>query len=180
MTPPPPASGGSVGLGPWDWLDGVGLLAVVAGAVLRVTVVGLAYIKRGGVDKAVYADRLVTNGMLGHCRNPLYVGNLFILGGLFVIHNHPLVHILGGSFFVLTYIAMVANEERSLQSKFGEEFLAYQARVPRWGVKLPSSRRADHEAPAASSDPGLRRADLHRNPRSIAGSSSAPEWQADR
>ena len=52
----------------WPWgdqrfdmlLDGVGVLLVLAGQGLRAAVIGFAYIKRGGKDKQVYADALVT------------------------------------------------------------------------------------------------------------------------
>ncbi|MBI2803010.1 MAG: isoprenylcysteine carboxylmethyltransferase family protein [Gammaproteobacteria bacterium] len=114
------------------WLDLVGLGISASGQLLRALVVGLAYIKRGGVDKKVHADTLVTEGLFAHARNPLYVGNLLILAGLFVIHNHPLVYVLGGAFFGLAYIAVVRAEETYLGSKFGVAFTAYCARVPRW------------------------------------------------
>lgn len=78
------------------WLDAVGVVIVLAGLVLRGAVVGLAYIKRGGLQKKVYAAELVTDGMFAHSRNPLYVGNLLMLLGYFVIHNNPWIYLLGG------------------------------------------------------------------------------------
>ena len=114
------------------WLDLAGLGISVSGQLLRALVVGLAYIKRGGVDKKVHADTLVTEGLFAHARNPLYVGNLLILAGLFVIHNHPLVYAFGGTFFGFAYIAIVRAEETYLRTKFGAAFTAYCASVPRW------------------------------------------------
>ena len=114
------------------WFDVLGFLVAASGQVLRAAVIGLEYIKRGGVNKQIHADRLVTGGMFAHCRNPLYVGNLLIIAGLFIIHNHPLVYALGGGFFVSAYVAIVAAEEHYLREKFGPEFDAYCARVNRW------------------------------------------------
>ena len=88
------------------------------------------------MDKKVHADTLVTAGLFAHARNPLYVGNLMILAGLFVIHNHPLVYALGGLFFGLAYIAIVRAEEFYLSDKFGPAFDTYCARVPRWVPRL--------------------------------------------
>lgn len=118
------------------WLDAVGLGVALAGQWLRATVVGFAYIKRGGVNKQVYADSLVTAGLFAHGRNPLYVGNLMILAGLFLIFNNPWVYVLGGIFFGLGYIAIVQTEEDFLSKKFGDEYRAYCARVSRWLVQF--------------------------------------------
>lgn len=117
------------------WADALGIAIAAAGQALRAAVIGLEYIKRGGVNKQPHADKLVTGGMFAHCRNPLYVGNLLILAGLFVMHNNPLVYLLGGAFYLSAYIAIVAAEEDYLRLKFGPEFDAYCLAVPRWSVR---------------------------------------------
>lgn len=114
------------------WLDITGILVIIAGQAIRAAVIGLAYIKRGGVNKKIFASKLVTEGIFAHCRNPLYVGNLMILGGFLIIHNNPWVYLLGGGFFLLSYIAIVAAEESFLGDKFGAEFDQYCSRVNRW------------------------------------------------
>jgi protein-S-isoprenylcysteine O-methyltransferase Ste14 len=63
-------------------LDALGVVVLAGGLALRSLVVGLAYIKRGGKGKKVYADALVTDGIFAHSRNPLYLGNILILCGL--------------------------------------------------------------------------------------------------
>ena len=107
---------------------------------LRAAVIGLAYIKRGGVNKKIYAETLVTNGLFAHCRNPLYLGNLLILTGLFVIFNNPWVYLAGGGFFVFSYAAIVHAEEYFLLHKFGNEYQEYCARVNRWTFRISGLR----------------------------------------
>ena len=119
-----------------DLLDLAGFAVALAGQVLRVAVVGYAYIIRGGKNKQVYAEELVTRGFFNHGRNPLYVGNILILLGLLLIWNSPLGYLVGGPFFLVGYVAIVAAEEAFLRRKFGAEYDAYCARVPRWGVRL--------------------------------------------
>ncbi|HEY5597447.1 MAG TPA: isoprenylcysteine carboxylmethyltransferase family protein [Kiloniellales bacterium] len=119
------------------WLDGLGLLIILIGQGVRAAVIGLAYIKRGGVNKKIHADALVRDGIFAHARNPLYVGNLLILGGLFVIHNNPWVYLLGGTFFLVSYGAIVAAEEEYLAAKFGDDYADYCRKVGRW---LPTLR----------------------------------------
>jgi len=128
------------GDGPGLASDLAGIALALAGQALRVAVVGLAYIKRGGMDKRVYADELVTGGLFGHCRNPLYVGNALILLGLLLIHGAPEVIALGALFFAVTYRAIVAAEERYLEARFGAAYRDYCRRVPRWGLRLAGMR----------------------------------------
>jgi protein-S-isoprenylcysteine O-methyltransferase Ste14 len=125
-----PARGPDGALG--DWLDLAGLAVALAGQSLRVAVIGYAYIRRGGKDGQVYAGRLVTEGFFAHCRNPLYLGNLLVLLGLFMIHGNPWVHVLGGGFFVAAYSAIVAAEEDYLRRRFGTQYAEYCRRVRRW------------------------------------------------
>jgi len=114
------------------WVDAAGIGVAALGQALRAVVIGLAYIRRGGRHGQVYAARLVTEGMFGHCRNPLYVGNLLVLLGLFLVHGHPWVVGLGLAFFAFAYRAIVAAEETYLRERFGPAYDAYCARVPRW------------------------------------------------
>ena len=118
-------------------LDLIGIGVALIGQLLRVAVIGLAYIIRGGSNRRVYAKNLVTAGFFAHSRNPLYLGNLLVLLGLFLIWNNPWVYLLGGAFFLLGYAAIVAAEEVYLRGKFGSAYDAYARAVPRW---LPSTR----------------------------------------
>lgn len=112
------------------------LTVAISGLALRAIVIGYAYIKRGGVNKKVYAADLVTDGMFGVCRNPLYVGNILIYTGLFLFHGHPLVIVLGVPLFLFFYVSLVAAEEAYLANKFGEGYQDYCRDVPRWALKL--------------------------------------------
>jgi protein-S-isoprenylcysteine O-methyltransferase Ste14 len=117
-------------------LDVAGVLVALAGQVLRVAVIGYRYIVRGGRNREVYAEGLVSTGFFALCRNPLYVGNILILAGLLVIWNSPIMYLIGVPFFLLGYRAIVAAEEAYLGRQYGSEFAEYCARVPRWWVRL--------------------------------------------
>lgn len=112
--------------------DVVGLLVALAGQALRVAVIGYVYIVRGGRDRRVYAEGLVTEGFFAHSRNPLYLGNIFVLFGLFIIHDNTWVYVIGVPIFLFGYIAIVAAEEAYLRRKFGAGYEAYTSAVPRW------------------------------------------------
>ena len=55
----------------------IGLIITVAGQAIRGATIGLAYIIRGGKNKKVYAEDLVTTGIFAHCRNPLVCWKYF-------------------------------------------------------------------------------------------------------
>ena len=117
-------------------LDLAGILVALAGQALRVAVIGYKYIVRGGKNQRVYAEDLVTSGFFAHSRNPLYLGNILVLLGLFLVHNSPWVYAIGVPFFLLGYVAIVAAEEDFLRGKFGAAYDAYCRDVPRWIPRL--------------------------------------------
>jgi protein-S-isoprenylcysteine O-methyltransferase Ste14 len=118
------------------WLDAVGVAIALAGQLLRAAVIGLAYIRRGGLDKKVYADTLVTAGFFAHSRNPLYLGNLLGIFGLLLVLNSTLGYLAGIPFFLFAYLAITAAEEDFLRGKFGAAYDEYCRTVPRFRLRL--------------------------------------------
>jgi protein-S-isoprenylcysteine O-methyltransferase Ste14 len=110
----------------------LGFALAFVGQALRAVTIGLAYIKRGGKNRQVYAKTLVQDGVFAHCRNPLYLGNFLMLLGLGLIANSWWFLVVGMPFFLFAYLAIVAAEESFLRNKFGAEYGAYCRRVPRF------------------------------------------------
>ncbi len=124
--------------GPQYWLIPLvsGLVITVSGQLIRGITIGLAYIIRGGKDKKVYAEDLVTTGIFSHCRNPLYVGNILMLFGVGIMSNSLLYTAIVMPLFLFIYQAIVLAEENFLRGKFGAAFDAYCAKVNRWFPSL--------------------------------------------
>jgi protein-S-isoprenylcysteine O-methyltransferase Ste14 len=110
----------------------LGLTIALLGQVIRALTIGLKYIVRGGKNKKVYAEDLVTDGIFRHCRNPLYVGNIFMLLGVGVISNSLFFLLFVVPFFCFIYQAIVLAEENYLRNRFGVSYLAYTNDVNRW------------------------------------------------
>lgn len=121
-------------------VDALGLATAAGGQVLRVAVIGLAYIRRGGKDKRIYASSLVQEGFFAHSRNPLYVGNALVLLGLLLIHGSPYFILLGGSFYLFAYLSITAAEEAFLHRTFGDAYAEYVRKVPRFVPRLRGLR----------------------------------------
>lgn len=117
-----------------------GLCVAVLGQILRVATIGLQYIVRGGRDRRVYAEGLVTEGLYAHSRNPMYVGNLFILIGVALVSNSWGCVAIAVPLFCFVYACIVSAEERYLLEKFGEGYRSYMCTVPRWFPRLNGLR----------------------------------------
>jgi protein-S-isoprenylcysteine O-methyltransferase Ste14 len=114
----------------------IGFLIAVVGQICRIVTIGLAYIIRGGKDHKVYAETLVTTGLYSHVRNPMYVGNFFLVVGLGIASNSWVFALVGIPLSLGMHKAIVAAEENFLRNKFGPQFDEFCARVPRWVPRL--------------------------------------------
>ena len=115
----------------------IGGIIALAGELTRMMTIGLAYIIRGGKDRRVYAEDLVTDGLYAHCRNPMYVGNALMIAGTGILSNSLYFVCIGVPFFIFIWQAIIMAEEDYLYKKFGEGFRAYMKDVNRW---LPDLR----------------------------------------
>jgi len=122
------------------WLDLVGLLTALAGQVLRVSVIGYAYIQRGGANKRLAAPRLVTEGFYAHSRNPMYVGNFLLVTGLLIIYNSFWAYVAVLPLFCGAVLSIIHAEEVFLRGRFGAEYEAYCRRVNRFVPRLTGLR----------------------------------------
>ena len=121
------------------WLDLLGVLVAASGQSLRILVIGYRYIVRGGKNRRVHAEDLVTDGIFALSRNPLYVGNMLVLFGIFIIWNAPLLYLIGVPFTLIGYRGIVAAEEAFLRRKFGTAYDEYCRTTNRW---IPDFRKA--------------------------------------
>jgi protein-S-isoprenylcysteine O-methyltransferase Ste14 len=114
----------------------VGIALALIGQAVRISNVGMVYIIRGGKSHKVYAETLVTSGLYSHVRNPMYVGNTFLLAGLAVASNSWVFAIGGIALAVAVHVGIIAAEEHFLRTKFGEQYEDYVRRVPRLVPRL--------------------------------------------
>jgi protein-S-isoprenylcysteine O-methyltransferase Ste14 len=114
------------------FLQGLGWAAVGGGAVLMA--LAAREMARAGTTIVPGRDpaRIVTRGVFGLSRNPIYLGDLLILAGLALIWQSwiglVLVPVLGR----ILAQRFIREEEARLRAGFGEEAEAYMARVRRW------------------------------------------------
>jgi protein-S-isoprenylcysteine O-methyltransferase Ste14 len=77
-------------------------------------------------------QRLVTHGAFGFRRNPIYMGEVLIFLGLAQATGNIWMAIVAPPLALLLLALAILPEERHLEARFGEEYLAYKARTRRW------------------------------------------------
>ncbi len=75
---------------------------------------------------------LVTNGIHGRSRNPIYVGMLLLYAGIGIAARSPWILILAPPLFIILRYGVVAREETYLERRFGDRYRDYKAHVRRW------------------------------------------------
>lgn len=116
---------------PLAWIPG-GLLLLAAGFLYRGARPGFSLdqmVGRSELEPQKHEQRLVTTGLRGRMRHPLYLAAICILIGLALGTGSQAI--LALTLFALPAFAlMIRMEERELEQRFGDEYRAYKQRVP--------------------------------------------------
>lgn len=75
---------------------------------------------------------LVTTGVHGWSRNPIYLGLFLVYAGIGVAAQSPWILILALPLAITIRLGVVAREEAYLERRFGDAYRDYKARVRRW------------------------------------------------
>lgn len=75
---------------------------------------------------------LVTTGIHGWSRNPIYVGMFLLYAGIGIAARSSWVLILAVPLVIILRYGVVAREETYLERRFGDAYRDYKARVRRW------------------------------------------------
>ena len=113
---------------PW-WRCGLGVLFFALATLLSWTAVpalGRQWRFEAGLDSQ---HQLVTTGPYRVIRHPIYTSMLCILLGTGFMVT-PLLLLLATLIFIMGMEIRVRTEEKLLESRFGEQFLAYRRSVP--------------------------------------------------
>jgi len=112
------------------WTAGGGL--IVLGAALLAA--GVRNFSRAAtpVPSNQPVRALVTTGIHGWSRNPIYVSMFLLYAGIGVAARSPWVLILMLPLAITLRYGVVAREEAYLERRFGDAYRDYKARVRRW------------------------------------------------
>ena len=115
----------------WPW-SLAGSVLVVAGILLAV--VAERRFKRAGTAVRPFepSTALVEDGPFRFTRNPMYLGMILVLAGVFILLGSLSPLLVLPAFVWLLHARFVVHEEAHMERHFGERYLVYQRRVRRW------------------------------------------------
>ncbi len=109
-----------------------GIILAFLGEILRFWTHLCAKEGTSGRESFMKADSLNKEGPYAIVRNPLYLGNFLIVGGLLIVFSNILAFAIGISFLIFQYYFIVTAEESYLENKFQDEWRDYKKDVPRF------------------------------------------------
>jgi protein-S-isoprenylcysteine O-methyltransferase Ste14 len=112
------------------WMSGASMILVG----LALGAAGICNFSRAGTPVPTNQPTrvMVTTGIHGWTRNPIYLGMLLVYGGIGIAARSPWTLILLLPLTITIRYGVVAREERYLETKFGATYRAYRASVRRW------------------------------------------------
>jgi protein-S-isoprenylcysteine O-methyltransferase Ste14 len=101
---------------------------------LALAAAGIRNFSRAGTPVPSYKPTraLVTTGIHGWTRNPIYLGMFLLYGGIGMAVRSPWILILTLPLAITIRYGVVAREEAYLERRFGDAYRDYKARVRRW------------------------------------------------
>ena len=120
--------------GPWNL---IGLIPVLVGSACLIWIMVLHFARAPKrVELEATPSYLLRRGPYALSRHPMYLSELALLFGWSIFYGSLAVliaFVVGCVFFNLVKIP---QEERALKARFGEAYLKYKNKVPRWFGKL--------------------------------------------
>lgn len=126
------------------WTRVAGALVVAAGLTLVVWTVTM-FARRGRGTLAPWDPpiHLVVEGPYRHVRNPMISGVIATLFGEATLLGSPAVLVWSAIFVLANALYLPLVEEPGLRRRFGADYDAYRANVPRWFPRLRAWRGPD-------------------------------------
>ena len=114
---------------PWTFAGGV---LLIVGIAMSANASGLFTRAQTPVVPFERSTALVTAGIFGWTRNPMYLGLIVALAGVAIVLGTLSPLCVLPVFIQIIRVRFVAGEERFLEGIFGERYLAYKQTVRRW------------------------------------------------
>ncbi len=109
-----------------------GVIPIILGIVIAAISADLFKKVGTGIVPFEEATTLVTGGLYGVTRNPMYLGMFLILFGVAALLGSVGAMLPIPLFIVVIRNRFVLGEERFLEAAFGPQYLDYKAKVRRW------------------------------------------------
>jgi len=114
---------------PWNLL---GLLPLGLGVAFNLLADRKFHARHTTVKPEELSSCLITDGVFRYSRNPMYLGMVIVLLGFAILLNSWISLLVLPGFSAFIHYRFICHEEENLKEQFGEDWLVYQHKVPRW------------------------------------------------
>ncbi|NNF61040.1 MAG: isoprenylcysteine carboxylmethyltransferase family protein [Gammaproteobacteria bacterium] len=110
----------------------LGALVLVGG--LAIVIAGVVLFRKASTGLVPFdkATTVVTSGIFGHTRNPMYLGMTVSLTGVAIITGDLSAFLLLPVFPLIMHYRFILPEEQFMEQSLGRPYLEYRKRVRRW------------------------------------------------
>ena len=117
----------------WDApVSWVGVPMIVLGLAIAQWHSRLFKLRKTNINTFKDPDILVTDGLFRISRNPMYLGFLVCLAGVWIVLGSASPLIVLAGFGLLTNHWYIPFEEQAMLRKFGDTYINYKSTVRRW------------------------------------------------
>jgi protein-S-isoprenylcysteine O-methyltransferase Ste14 len=114
------------------------LIVIALGAALYLWCVWMfAVVGRGTPGPWDAPRHVVATGPYQWVRNPIYLAALLVVLGEAWLFLSPPLLIYAASMAIVFHLFVIGYEERALRRRFGDAYLQYRHKVPRWLPRPP-------------------------------------------
>ena len=104
---------------------------IVLFVALEISAVLLGYLSHNALFSQRQESKLIMSGVFAHVRHPLYFSVLLAYLG-FIFASMSIVSVIPWICFIILFDKMATYEEEDLVRIFGDAYLKYKKRVPKW------------------------------------------------
>lgn len=115
-----------------DMLFGFGAIGIICALLIDFSAMRTLHRKRTTIMPHRRADHLVTTGVYGWSRNPIYLANTMLVLGVGLLSGVAWYILLAFLAAFATQQMAIRREEKHLEHRFGKAFRDYRKKVSRW------------------------------------------------
>ena len=109
-----------------------GIVAILVGIVMILACASLFRQQNTTIKPFQESSYLVTEGLFSYSRNPIYLGMIITLIGVWIVLGSLTPLVIIPIFSWLIQEMFIKQEEKMLEEKFEKEYQEYKATVRRW------------------------------------------------
>lgn len=109
----------------------LGILLVIIGVIFW-----LSAIFKSRITQNIEVNQLVTTGIYGIVRHPIYSAFLFAISGFIMIYANIVLFFMPIIYWIILTVTMIKTEEKWLTELYGNDYLDYSKKVNRFIPKV--------------------------------------------